>query len=664
MEVWARMNMRDYTPRGAVLLLILSGVTMIQPAGGSFSNFLSAATSGHNPPREWESQHQQTPAGGLPSTTGAKAGSSYQPQFGGRYDQLTPAQRKLVDEWFARYKERTGKNLNPASAYGLVSVSIRTTFEAITNALANTPLTDKSGNRLGTALDLVQSVDKVNGQIPRAPGDAQFRMYVVMRPDVLQLLGKCREFSRKGDNSVFHHGYPLNYRQGGGDPSIQISMSRGAARADIDVDYRSSRFPAGLFNGHLTAANSDIRAGNNYRGHLRRWNGLANWWRDLFGLPVESDGGFVPEPEHNIPSRPRLNAKASLDEVVNDYLSSWLVQRKPNLAVAYISPRAFACVNSGSGSGHRSADSEEVPRKLWDDLEETNFLLGRPARLGDVVEPVDLIDPAYLPFSRSSKLAYNLVQVPDDAAAELDCAGINAPGLPARKYGTYFGSAFRIKAPEGRGAVLLLIWEKEKGFWKIVNMQIDSVNGKDDPVPDETAAALTLPEPESPGDSAMIGQMQDFFDALFLKKDNDKAFSFFAPSTYSCRGLATGGSTNSADTLRQELKQIASRSRVSNNLGHIIEHYDPENPTLKIFQHPHDSAYLLAAVPAREASNFLCQRPPQPGSTPGAKVTVPGLYVGTFFKLVEPGDEPAGLGLLWTKTNGVWKIVAYRMDEP
>ena len=50
----------------------------------------------------------------------------------------------------------------------------------------------------------------------------------------------------------------------------------------MDVDYRSSKFPNSLVNGHLTAANSDIRAGN-YARHTKRWDGLVNWWEGFFG---------------------------------------------------------------------------------------------------------------------------------------------------------------------------------------------------------------------------------------------------------------------------------------------------------------------------------------------------------------------------------------------
>ena len=143
----------------------------------------------------------------------------------------------------------------------------------------------------------MQSIETINGKVPKARGDLQFRMYVVLKPDALQKLKDSKEFFRDRDNTVYHHGYPVNYRQDGSAPTIQISMSKDARHADIDVDYRSSKFPQALINGHLTAANSDVRAGNNTQRHLQRWQGLTDWWRNLFGLDVS-------EPDTTEPSQP------------------------------------------------------------------------------------------------------------------------------------------------------------------------------------------------------------------------------------------------------------------------------------------------------------------------------------------------------------------------
>ena len=53
-------------------------------------------------------------------------------------------------------------------------------------------------------------------------------------------------------------GYPMSFRQEGKVPNMQISVSEDGLKADIDVDYRSSKSPQALFNGHLSSANSAV----------------------------------------------------------------------------------------------------------------------------------------------------------------------------------------------------------------------------------------------------------------------------------------------------------------------------------------------------------------------------------------------------------------------
>ena len=129
----------------------------------------------------------------LASTLIAKNKGTVAPQQShGTYEELSPAQKKLIDEWYAEYNEMTHDNSQPAE-YTQFSESTRTTFEAITHALMTTQLTDTSGNSMGNALDLVQSIETINGKVPHSRGDLQFRVYVVLRPDALQ---KLKEIGR------------------------------------------------------------------------------------------------------------------------------------------------------------------------------------------------------------------------------------------------------------------------------------------------------------------------------------------------------------------------------------------------------------------------------------------------------------------------------------
>src|SRR4051812_24016186 len=113
-------------------------------------------------------------------------------EFNGTYEQLRPAQKKLIDRWYAEYNQMMGEHLDPAE-YSQLSLSTRTTFEAVTHALLTTHLTSKPGEPLGTALDLVKSIEAINGKVPKARGDLQFRMYVVLNPDAVTKLKESRE---------------------------------------------------------------------------------------------------------------------------------------------------------------------------------------------------------------------------------------------------------------------------------------------------------------------------------------------------------------------------------------------------------------------------------------------------------------------------------------
>src|SRR6185312_16581583 len=130
-------------------------------------------------------------------------------EFHGTYAELKPAQKQLIDEWYAEYNRMTNDHSDPAE-YDTLSLSTRTTFEAVTHALMTTKLTDKTGKSIGDALDLVQAIEAINGKVPQARGDLQFRMYALLKPDALQKLKDSGEFFRDRDNTIYHHGYPLS----------------------------------------------------------------------------------------------------------------------------------------------------------------------------------------------------------------------------------------------------------------------------------------------------------------------------------------------------------------------------------------------------------------------------------------------------------------------
>lgn len=644
------------------------GIDLASRAGGNLlRQYWPTINKSLRLPHPTATQPTKTTAAPLPSGSATVSGS--RPVFGGTYADLTPEQRKLVDDWIKRYNKKTGKNLKAEPAYNTIPISTRTTFEAVTHALATSKVTDKDGRPQGTVLDMVQHLETVRGKVPGAKGDLQFRVYAIMRPNAYDRLTNSQQFRRDRDNSVFHYGYPVNLRQGNGYPSIQVSMSRDHSRADIDVDYRSSGFPVGLFNGHLSAANSDVRAGNNYERHDKRWSGLGNWWRNLFGVPIEEDSSFHADPEQNMAESPHLNSSAYLSAVVADFLSTWLVDKKPNIAAAYFAPQSFACVGPDAANGSKS--NQPVPTRLWNDMEEIQTLVGNPAKLSDAVVPVDLGGTGMTPVTEDPE-PFSLAKVPPALARDFDCSETPAPQDDA---GEYYAAAFRLKVPGAASGSNLLLWTKQGPYWKIVSIQYDPELLRAQAVPDDSEVKVGgAAQPEVPAtDSQLLTTQAAFLDTLFLKKDSEGAFQYFAPSAYACidtqRGMdqqPRSDSAAEAADLKADLKAIASNSRNGSALGEVIEKYDPENPSLKPIQHPNSEAYLLTDMPADEAQQFMCNPAASGAAASESAVasTSAGPFYATFLHMIEPGEENAGLGLLWAKVNGEWKIVAYGVDEP
>ena len=88
-----------------------------------------------------------------------------------------------------------------------------------------TELTDADGKSLGTALDLVEAVERIAGQYYGRQGDEQFRVYCRLKPGTREILEKSREFKFGEENTVYHVGYAVFLspgRQGAEHPVLHL----------------------------------------------------------------------------------------------------------------------------------------------------------------------------------------------------------------------------------------------------------------------------------------------------------------------------------------------------------------------------------------------------------------------------------------------------------
>lgn len=390
-----------------------------------------------------------------------------------RFADLTAEQQRLYAPFAARDAAARGLTMTAEQHFDSLTISARTTYDSVTHALQNSKLTDAEGRELGTSLDLVTGLERIAGQYHGRGGDLQFRLFVDLKPETIDVLEQSTQFFRDRDNTVFHVGFPLSFRQVGSVPNLQFSISEDGERADIDIDYRSSGIPQGLFNGHLTAANSDVRAGDNFERHDRRWAGLVAWWRGLFGQVQEerttsatledTSGLDLPTP---LPTdRPRDAAPEEPQDAAQEFLTDWLVRHEVNEAFAAVSANPFACVNVDDGRENEAQAGEAARRILHQTM---TFVVGEMRQVRVLSEAIEAVDsqgflPDPLPHAFEREFALKRLTPAEATSQFLTCG----PEVRPATGDVYYMTLFRFRRADS--VVLGLLWAREQGRWTLLS---------------------------------------------------------------------------------------------------------------------------------------------------------------------------------------------------
>ena len=606
-----------------------------------------------------------------------KAATSQKPkseslELGKSYAALRPEQKRLIDDFIRHYNATTGSELVAEQAYDNARLSTRTTFDAVTHALLNAKMTDAQGKSLGRAIDLVEAVDQVMGEESGVGGDLQFRLYVYLKPDALDILSRSQEFSHDKDNSVYHKGFPICYRLKKGPPSIQFSISRDHKLSDIDVDYRSSTFPKGLVNGHLSASNSDVRAGNNLDRHDRRWSGLNGWWRDVFG---QLGSGGKPPKENgtarlgNIPLNPGVKADQGVDKSAHDFLQSWVVGKEPNKSVAYFSRLSYPCLEVVAQKSGQSVPPGMIRLRTMMAMQKFSDSTGTVNSVADVFEPADKWSQALKSAKNAYASEFLLVSVPEDMGPDEECLATPNDNTSKGSAGKYFATAFRGKQGDSRNKVMSLLWAQEGDYWRIVAIRIeDSSNAGIVP----NNAAETVPKVEEPrsitGDPAAVKEITEFYQTWIVKRNVIQASAFASPRSYACLAAPSENQKKLTPIARIQSGLQGPLPRIPSgaNLSDMMSSLQPSNDLLRPVQQENSNAFAMMAVPDQKADSFLCQRRQLPEGSRDLKPSDAkyGTYYLSASRLNYGEEQSPALLLLWTKENASWKVVAWAVELP
>jgi hypothetical protein len=594
-------------------------------------------------------------------------------ELGTSYASLRPEQKQLVDDFIGRYNATTDSKLIPEQAYDGARLSVRTTFDAVTHALLNAKLTDAQGKSLGRAIDLVDAVDEVMGEQSGVGGDRQFRLYVYLKPNTVDVLSRSREFSRDRDDSVYHKGFPICFRLKNGPPSIQFSISLDQKLSDIDVDYRSSGFPKGLVNGHLSSSNSDVRAGNNLDRHDGRWSGLNGWWRNVFG---QLGSGGKPAKENvaeglgHIPLNPGVKADQGVDKSAHDFLQSWVVAKQPNKSVAYFSRLSYPCLETTVQNSKHPVPQGMVRLQALMAMQKFSDNLGTVNTVGEAFGPADKWAQSLKEAKNAYASEFRLVSVPADMVPDEECAATPDGTSGKGSKDKYFATAFRGKQGDSASKVMSLLWTQEGGYWKIVAIRLE--DSSDAGIVSNKAAAQaesTVAEPrEIAGDAAAVKAIAEFYQTWIVKRDVVQASTFASANSYHCLAPPSKDQKSLTPIARVQsgLQQPLARIPPGANLADMMSSLQPSNDLLQPVQQENSKAYAIMAVPDQRANSFLCQYRRQSDNSP--ELNSADAKYGTYYlsasRLNYGEEQSPALLLLWTKEQSAWKIVAWAVELP
>ena len=390
-----------------------------------------------------------------------------------RFSSLTPKQQALYEPYARTDAAARGRVMTPEEHFDSQTISERTTFDAVTHALQRSQLSDDEGNDLGTVFDIVAGLERLAGQ--GRGGDQQFRLYVELQPNAVETLERSTQFFEDHLNTVYHVGYPYSFRQEGNVPNMQVSVSEDGLRADIDVDYRSSKSPQALFKGHLTSANSDVRAGDNLDRHNGRWSGMVAWWRDVFGsLPGGQEGqhGLLAASTMEVPTplppdRPSGAPIEAPEDAVQEFLTDWLVRQDIDQAMAFVSERAYACVNIDDDVRSETLGPDGARRELASIMREATNVMGQRGSLTAAVDAVPPFDQETVLMPHAFEGEFVMARMSPEESAQYLC------GQDGQQHTTvsYHGVLFEFKQ-EGAAALGLLWAEETPDQWRLVSYQI------------------------------------------------------------------------------------------------------------------------------------------------------------------------------------------------
>jgi hypothetical protein len=168
-----------------------------------------------------------------------------------------------------------------------------------------------------------------------------------------------------------------------------------------------------------------------------------------------------------------VTANLGVDASAHDFLTSWVVDRQPNNAIAYLSRLSYPCLESMARKKQKPIPQGMVRFHTLIAMDQFNASIGNATSVGDVFEAATTWKPDLKEAKNTYPAEFRLVEVPSDMARDQECVQAPAEGGGKKANEKFYSTAFRGKHGDSRSKVMSLLWTKEGKYWNIVAIRID-----------------------------------------------------------------------------------------------------------------------------------------------------------------------------------------------
>jgi hypothetical protein len=174
---------------------------------------------------------------------------------------------------------------------------------------------------------------------------------------------------------------------------------------------------------------------------------------------------------------PAAEANPELLDVVDEFLTTWLVEQSTDHLDRFLAPSCYACVDLLHGDAEPVRSERQARNRVHEAFRQVAEVVRSPASLAEAIRGSEPWNPEFHLMPHQDSDAYTVVAVPVHLAESLECTnraiGVEPRVRPDRgEYGDYYAVLFTLAAMGENPPTFMLLFTEQRGEWRVVSYDV------------------------------------------------------------------------------------------------------------------------------------------------------------------------------------------------